>query len=103
MILVRNTMQAKFGKGDELASMMATGMKQLVSELGSGSTWRVLTGLSGTTDTVVIEIEEESLAAWAQRQTQLTSQPGYQQFYAEAAALIDGPGSNEFFTVVGEG
>ena len=100
MILVRNTMQAKFGKGDELASMMAAGMKQLVSELGSGSKWRVLTGISGATDTVVIEKAGEIIPKVV---GQLTSQPGYQQFFSEAAALIDGPGSNEFFTVTGEG
>jgi hypothetical protein len=103
MILVRNTMRAKFGKGEELAKMMVAAMQQMVSEMESGSHFRVLTGLSGATDTVTIEIEEASLAAWEQRQAQLTSQPGYQQFVDATAALVEGTGSNEFYTIAGEG
>jgi hypothetical protein len=39
MILVRNTMRAKFGKGEELAKMMVAAMQQMVSEMESGESF----------------------------------------------------------------
>jgi hypothetical protein len=101
MILVRNTFHADFGKGPELASQLQAAMSNLVKDVGSGSTWRVLLGISGSTDTVVVEVEEESLAAWEARQAQLMKQPDFAKSFGEVSGLIDSAGAVEFFTVVG--
>ncbi len=61
MIVVRSVLQAQFGKGGELAALVGQAMQQMTQEMGTGSKWRVLTDLSGPFDTVVLEVEAESL------------------------------------------
>jgi len=101
MILVRNTFRAAFGKGPELAAQLNATMTALVNDVESGSSWRVLTGISGSTDTVVVEVTEASLGAWEARQAELMKQPDFGKAFGEAAGLIDAAGTVEFLTVVG--
>jgi hypothetical protein len=101
MILVRNTFHADFGKGPELAAQLSAAMTDLVKDVGSGSSWRVLVGITGSTDTVVVEVTEASLAAWETRQAELMKQADFAKAFGEAAALIDSAGTVEFLTVVG--
>lgn len=101
MVLVRNTFHAAFGKGPELAEQLRSAMTDLVKEVGSDSTWRVLVGITGSTDTVVVEVQEASLAAWEARQAQLMKQSDFAKAFGEAAGLIDTAGSVEFYTIVG--
>lgn len=101
MILVRNTFHAAFGKGPELAAQLNAAMTSLVKDVDSGSSWRVLTGITGSTDTVVVEVTEASLAAWEVRQAELMKQADFAKAFGEAASLIDAAGTVEFLTVVG--
>lgn len=103
MIVVRTVFQAQFGKGGELAAITAQGMQQLVQEMGTGSKWRVMTDLSGPFDTVIIEVEEESLAAWEQRRAQMFGAKGFQEMMAKTQALIQGGGRNELYTLESQG
>ena len=101
MILVRNTFHASFGKGPELAAQLNTAMTNLVKDVESGSSWRVLTGITGSSDTVVVEVQEASLAAWEARQAELMKQGDFAKSFGEVAGLIDAAGTVEFFEVVG--
>lgn len=103
MIVVRTVFQAQFGKGGELAAMMGQSMQAMTQAMGTGSKWRILTDLSGPFDTVIIEVEEASLAAWEQRQAQMMSEPGVQEMMAKTAALLQGGGRNELYTLESQG
>jgi hypothetical protein len=100
MILVRNTFHADFGKGPELAAQLQAAMTDLVKDVESGSAWRVLLGITGSTDTVVVEVQEASLAAWETRQAQLMKQADFAKAFGAVSGLIDSAGAVEFFTVV---
>jgi hypothetical protein len=106
MIVVRTVLQAKFGKGGELAAQMAAGNARLADEmsrhLGAQRRWRVLTDLSGGFDTVVLEVEAESLAEWERARAALFQLPAFQESMAQTQELIVG-GRNELWTVEAEG
>ena len=102
MILVRNVFQAKFGKGGELAKLMIEGMRGDSGSSGGGGRWRVLTDLSsGPFDTVVIEGEAESLAAWEEMRRQMFSDPSMTEGMARTVELIQS-GHAELYTIEGE-
>ena len=103
MIVVRSVLQAQFGKGGELAALVGQAMQQMTQEMGTGSKWRVLTDLSGPFATVVIEVEEESLAAWEQRRAQMFGAQGFQEMMANAQALVQSGGRNELYTLESQG
>jgi hypothetical protein len=102
MILVRNIFQAQLGKGGELAALMVQTTQQMAQELGGGNRWRVLTDLSGPFDTVVIEVEEESLAAAEQRRAQLFRSAASQAGMRQTQGMIHS-GRNELFTIEAQG
>ena len=102
MILVRNVFQAKFGKGGELAKLMVEGMRAEGGG-GGGGRWRVLTDLtSGPFDTVVLEGEAESLAAWEALRRQMFADPSFGESMSRTAELIQS-GHAEIFTIEGQG
>jgi hypothetical protein len=100
MILVRIVCQAKFGK----ASAVVAGFKQsaeIVRTLtGPNVRSRLLTDLSGAFDTVVQELELESLAEWERLRAAIFSNPEVQ---AAEAALPDiiVSGQTEYYTIEG--
>src|SRR5437879_4920536 len=98
MILVRNIFQAKFGRAGELAN----GFKESVRQIneGYGGKARIMTDLSGQFDTVVMEIEIESLALWEQRRATMFAEPDFQESFARTAGLIES-GRAEFYTIEG--
>jgi hypothetical protein len=101
MILVRNVFQAKFGKGGELAKLMVEGMR--VEGGGGGGRWRVLTDLtSGPFDTVVLEGEAESLAAWEELRRKMFADPSFGEGMARTAELIQS-GHAEIYTIEAQG
>jgi hypothetical protein len=106
MIIARTVFQAAFGKGGELAAHMAAGNARLAEEigrqLGGQQRWRVLTDLSGAFDTVVFEVEVESLAAWEQGRAAMFQLPAFQEAMAQTQGLIVS-GRNELWTVEAEG
>ena len=102
MIVVRNVFQAKFGRAGELAQAMAESMRQPTGTPGAPSAWRVLTDLSGPFDTVVLEVEGESLAGWEQRRREMFASPEFQANFARAAELM-ASGRNELYTIEAQG
>jgi hypothetical protein len=106
MIVVRTILQAKFGKGGELAAHMAEDNQRIIGEIGQqgnqGGRWRILTDLTGQFDTVVLEVEVESMAAWEQARAKLFSSPAFQQSMAQTQQLVVG-GRNEMWNIEGQG
>ena len=98
MILARMVFRAKFGKGGELAQQMAAGDRPPGVER-----WRILTDLSsGPFDTVVMELELPSLAAWEERRGQVFADPAFREMAARTADLIES-GRTELFTSEAQG
>ena len=104
MILVRTVFQAKFGSGGELARQMADGMSASGQPMPAGAgRWRILTDLtSGPFDTVVLEGEWESLAAWEQARRQMFADPAFQESMSGTADLIQS-GRAELYTIEAQG
>jgi hypothetical protein len=77
---------------------MSGGNQQFAAEmerqLGAHRRWRVLTDLSGDFDTVVFEVEAESLAEWERTRAMLFGLPEFRESMAQKQDLIAG-GRNE--------
>jgi len=99
MILVRTIMQAKFGKGGELAAGMAESVRH--GSVRAPGKVRILTDLSGEFDTVVMEATHESLAAWEQFRTALFASAEFQQASARGEGVIVS-GRQEYYTIEAE-
>jgi hypothetical protein len=59
---------------------------------------RILTDLTGRFDTIVFEMEAESLAEFERRRSDMFADPQYQQDAPKMAELID-RGSSEFYAI----
>jgi pyruvate dehydrogenase complex dehydrogenase (E1) component len=94
MILVRTVFQAKFGKANELVASL----KEAGQQFDEPVQQRILTDLSGPFDTVVLEIEAESLADWERRRAELFASPQFGALSARMNALIES-GRNEYYTI----
>ena len=60
------------------------------ADAGSGpkpSGWRVLTDITGPFDTVVLEVETDSLAEWEQAMPQMFASPEFQADIARSAEM----------------
>ena len=88
MIVVRNVFQAKVGQGGELARIMAENIGRTAERGGGPGAWRVLTDISGPFDTVVLEVEAESLAEWERVMPELFADPGWREGFARVADLM---------------
>ena len=97
MILVRLVFQAKFGKAGQLAREWVQSGRGNSERAGMG---RVLTDLSGQFDTVVMEFQVESLAAWEQQRKENFSNPEFAQEFQRSSDLIES-GRAEFYTIEG--
>jgi hypothetical protein len=102
MIVVRTVLQAKFGTGGKLVESFKETSKAMMAETKMPRRWRVLSDLSGTFDTIVQEVEVESLAEWETLRVKLfelaafrDSMPTMQEFVVS--------GHNAYWTVEGEG
>lgn len=102
MILVRTVMQAQFGRGGELAAQFVEGNRQMAQEIGVQRRWRVLTDLSGTFDTVVLEVEAESMAEWEQVRAKLFQSQSFRESMARTQGMVVS-GRNELYTIEAEG
>ena len=98
MILVRLVFQAKFGKVNEVVAGFKQGQQQIQSVVGPNVRGRILTDLSGPFNTVVQEVEVESLAEWEQFRAALFSNPQFQESQARGLDLIES-GRTEFYTI----
>jgi hypothetical protein len=102
MILVRMVFQAKFGTGGKLAATLSEASGPLGAELGTLRRWRVLTDLSGSFDTVVQEVEVESLAEWEKFRIKLFELTAFRDSMAVVSELVVS-GHNELWTVEAQG
>ncbi len=69
---------------------------------GATHTYRLLSALTGDFDTVVLEVEMESLAAAEAFQGPLFSDPSFLQAQAQMAPLIES-GRQEIYTIEDQG
>jgi hypothetical protein len=98
MILVRFVCQAKFGKANEVVAGFKQSQEVTSSAIGQSLRSRILTDLSGPFDTIVQEIEVESLAEWEQLRAAIFSNPQVQETEAAMPDLIES-GQTEFYTI----
>jgi hypothetical protein len=100
MIVVRFVFQAKFGT----AGKVVEGFKEMADTMqriaGPDVRARVLTDLSGPFDTVVQEIELESLAKWEDLRAKMFSDPEFQESQDSGESPFLG-GRTEFYTLEG--
>ena len=101
MIIVRFVLQAKPGKAQELVNDIQESAETMRRLAGETMKVRIMTDLSGPFDTVIQEVELESLAVWEQVRARIFSNPEFQEIQAsrENPAVS---GSTEFYTLEAE-
>ncbi len=102
MILVRQTFKAKYGKAGEVAGHIRESSAVVSRVLGSNHHWRVLTDLTGAFDTVVLEIEQQSLAEWEQTRVSMFQHAEFRESIAPLMDLLES-GESQLFTIEAEG
>ena len=98
MIIVRFVFQAKPGKAGEVVKGFKEGAEMMRRVAGSNAKVRLLTDLSGPFDTVVQEVELESLAEWEIVRTKIFSDPKFQEAQVGGESPILS-GRTEFYTL----
>ena len=98
MILVRQTFKAKFGRAGSVAAQMKEHRDVISKAVGSNNRWRLLTDLSGAFDTVVLEIEIESLAEWEKRRGEMFQDTEFREAIGRSAEEFES-GNTQFFTI----
>lgn len=88
MVVIRNVFQAKIGRAGELAQAMTESLRQAGGTDGGPAAWRVLTELSRPFDTIVMEVEAESLAAWEQARGAMFTTPAFQDNFVRTSDLV---------------
>ena len=102
MIVVRTVLKAKFGTGGQLAASFSKTSSAMMAEMGTKRRWRVLTDLSGPFDTVIQEVEAESLAEWETMRARLFGLKAFRDSMATMQEFVVS-GHNELWTVEAEG
>ena len=95
MIIVRETFEVKYGRGDEFVALLKEGSEMLADRAGSPP--RILTDLSGQFFTVQMETEMESLAAFEESQKVLAD-PRFGPWFERMVELVE-TGRRDFFHV----
>jgi len=98
MIVVRFVFQARSGKANELVEGFKQGIERMQDMAGPNTKVRILTDLSGPFDTVVQELELESLAAWEELRGKIFSEPEFQERQEMDSIPLDS-GRTEFYTL----
>ncbi len=98
MILVRFVCRAKFGNANEVVAGFKQTQEIIRPIVGQNVRVRILTDLSGPFDTVVQELELESLAEWERLRVIIFSNPQVQEAEAAAPGIIES-GRTEFYTI----
>jgi hypothetical protein len=100
MVLVRIVFQAKAGCANELVAGLKQGMGMMRSLNPQARHVRILTDLSGPFDTVVQEIEVDSLEDFMKGQATMFSDPRWQKLMEESRSRdLMVSGSKEYYTV----
>jgi hypothetical protein len=100
MIVVRNVFRLKFGKAREATAMWKEGAAMFRAN-GMPSA-RLLTDVTGTFYTLVMETEHADLGAWETSMHPAMSDPAWKTWYERFTTLVES-GYREIFTVVDEG
>jgi len=98
VILVRFVCQARFGKAGDLVAGFKQSGEIARTIAGENVRGRILTDLSGPFDTVVQELEVESLAEWERLRVVLFSNAQIQEAEAMMPDVIES-GSTEYYTI----
>ena len=98
MILVRFVFQAKSGKAGQVVDQFKQNEEMMRRIMGPGVKVRFLTDLSGPLDTVVQEMEFESLAEWERLRAATFSNPEFQQAQASGESPFVS-GRTELYTI----
>jgi hypothetical protein len=98
MILVRFVFQAKFGQAGNVIEGFKKDLEMMKEALGQDVKVRLLTDLSGNFDTVVQEMELESLAVWEELRAKIFSNPDFQEVQETRENPFLG-GRTEFYTI----
>jgi hypothetical protein len=101
MILVRFVCQAKFGKASDVVASFKRSNEIARTVAGPNVRVRLLTDLSGPFDTVVQELELESLAEWERLRAVIFSNPEIQEVEASVPDAIVS-GQAEYYTIEAE-
>jgi hypothetical protein len=98
VILVRFVCRARSGRSNDLVGGFKKSLEVARTIVGPSVRARIFTDLSGPFDTVVQELEVESLAEWERLRSELFSNP---QFQEAEAAMPDSitAGIAEFYTI----
>lgn len=97
MLVVRQTFQAKYGRGDELVALFKE--FHASADIPNRDSARILTDASGTFFTVVTEYQIESLAAWEEAFTKMMGSPGMEEWFGRMMPLVES-GSRDFYNLV---
>lgn len=81
---------------------MAEDLARMMPTMTAPRRWRVLTDLSGPFDTVVLEVEAESLADHERARAELFASPAFREGVGRTGPLM-ASGRNEFFTLEAQG
>jgi hypothetical protein len=100
MVLVRIVCQAKFGKASEVVAGFKQSAEIVRTLVGPNVRSRLLTDLSGSFDTVIEELELESLAEWERLRAVIFSNPEVQAAEAGLPDIIVS-GQTEYYTIEG--
>jgi hypothetical protein len=98
MIVVRFVCRARVGKANEVVAGFKQSQEIVRSTVSPNVRGRILTDLSGPFDTVILEIEVESLAEWERLRVAIFSNPQVQEAEAAMPDLISS-GQTEFYTI----
>ena len=102
MVLVRIVCQARFGKANEVVAGFQRSQAIIRHMVAPNVRFRLLTDLSGPFDTVVQEVEVESLAEWERLRTLIFSNPQVQAAEAALPDIIES-GRMEYYTIEADG
>ena len=98
MIVVRNVFKLKFGKAKEAVAIMKEGLA-IQKRTGGDLPSRLLTDLTGSFYTVVLEITAPNMAALEASMPKVMGDKEWQANYQKFSALVDS-GSRQIFTIV---
>jgi ABC-type Na+ transport system ATPase subunit NatA len=101
MVLIRLVCQAKIGKASEVVVGFKRSNEIARTVVGPNVRVRLLTDLSGAFDTVVQELELESLAEWERLRAVIFSNPEIQEVEASMPDVIVS-GQTEYYTIEAE-
>lgn len=98
MIVVRFVFQARWGQAGKAVEDFSQGVEMMKRVAGPNAKIRFLTDLSGLFDTVVQEMELESLAEWERVREAIFTDPEFQEMQSTSENPFVS-GRTEFYTL----